>query len=87
MKEFLGLKLNKGVLYASLVPAELEKGLGKIVADILTGLSARDMDKKSDREGYIWSLSEEYTPDISKVTEKDWALSTSRCRTRCRARI
>lgn len=75
VKEFLGVKLHKRALYASLIPTELEKGLGKIVADILAGLSARDMDKKSHREEYIWSLIEEHTPDTSKVTEKDWALN------------
>lgn len=76
VKEFLGIKLSKGVLYASLIPTEFERGVGKIVSDILTGMSARDMDKKSHREEYIWSFDEEYTPDTSKVTEKDWALNT-----------
>ena len=77
-KIFLGVYLKKGYLYSSIHnhKIEIERGLKKVVIDLLEGLTARDLDKKGDREKYIEAFTTEYTPDYSKKTISEWPLNS-----------
>jgi len=70
VREILGIHIEKGKLFSSVMPAEVIKGLKKLVLDIANkNINVSKIKHKGQRLEYIKKLKESEKPDLKKSTE------------------
>lgn len=76
VRSALGLELSKGIVSANVVPAELHKGLRKIVNDLATGkITVTDIKTKEDRAKYVEGFPKAHTVQNKKRLAESWNIS------------
>jgi len=71
MKDALGLKTSKDILYSRVSADEVIKPLNYLVKEIISGrLTNRTLNKKEDQENYIKFLPKDALPDLSKEIDE-----------------
>lgn len=79
MKDALGIKTSKDILYATVTADEVIKPLNHIVKEIIAErLTNRTINKKPDQEKYIKSMPKSALPDLKKSIDETPADSFSK---------
>lgn len=76
VRESLGLEMSKGSVRAFVPPAELHKGLKRVVNDLATGdITVTKIKTKKDREQYIGAFPKASTVQTKKRLEDAWDIT------------
>lgn len=76
VREALGLELSKGEVSANISPADLHKGLKKVVNDLATGaITVTDIKTKEHRAQYLEGFSKSQSAHGKKRLAESWNIS------------
>lgn len=78
VRDFLGIKINNGIIESEVEEKEVIKGLTKIAKDLLNPMfNVKDIYTKEDRRDYLEKFTKEDKPNTGNKAEKPWQFNSS----------